>query len=70
MPASYGGFEEWSQRIPEPLLWPGQADPCVTVSKVRENDPERDRLQTILLQWQEHLGLHDSIRFSSLSGGR
>jgi hypothetical protein len=36
---SFGGFEEWSQRIREPLLWLGQADPCVTVSKVRENDP-------------------------------
>jgi hypothetical protein len=66
--ASFGGFEDWSQRIREPLLWLGQADPCVTVSKVRENDPERDRLQTVLLQWQEHLGLHNKYTIQQVIG--
>jgi hypothetical protein len=51
----YGGFADWSRRVREPLIWLGEADPCDTVGKVRENDPMRDDLATVLLQWKEHL---------------
>ena len=50
-----GGFEVWSRRVREPLIWLGEADPCDTVDKVRANDPMRDELGTVLLQWKEHL---------------
>ena len=52
----YGSFNDWSQRVREPLLWLGEADPCETVGKVRESDPQRDGLATVLLQWKENLG--------------
>ena len=56
----YGSFADWSRRVREPLIWLGQADPCDTIDKVRKGDPARDDLRTVLLQWQEHLGLNSA----------
>jgi hypothetical protein len=56
----YGGFTDWSRRVREPLLWLGEPDPCDTVAKVRANDPMRDELGAVLLQWKEHLGVHSA----------
>jgi hypothetical protein len=54
--APFGSFEEWSYRIRAPLLWLGCADPCGTVQKVRDSDPQRTALGTVLAQWQANLG--------------
>lgn len=54
----FGGFADWSRRVREPLIWLGETDPCDTVAKVRENDPVRDDLGTVYLQWQEYLGMN------------
>jgi hypothetical protein len=54
--ASPGSFEEWSQRVREPLVWLGRADPCGTMLKVKDNDPVRAALAIVLAQWKEHLG--------------
>jgi hypothetical protein len=51
-----GSFESWSYRLREPLIWLGCADPCETVTKVREDDPRRNALLTVLVQWKEALG--------------
>ena len=51
-----GSFEQWSRRIREPLVWLGRADPCGTIDRVRENDPTREALWTVVVQWEEHLG--------------
>jgi hypothetical protein len=53
----YGGFADWSRRVREPLIWLGEADPCATVAKVRENDPQRDWLMTVVMQWKANLVL-------------
>jgi putative DNA primase/helicase len=53
---AFGSFEEWSRRIREPLVWLGHADPCETITKVRENDPTRIALNAVLVQWKENLG--------------
>jgi putative DNA primase/helicase len=53
----FGSFDTWSQRVREPLVWLGCADPCETVAKVREDDPKLSALLTILLQWKEALGI-------------
>ena len=53
----YGGFADWSRRVREPLIWLGEADPCETVAKVRENDPQRDWLMTVVMQWKANLVL-------------
>jgi len=55
--APFGSFEEWSQRIREPLVWLGYADPCETMAKVRDNDPRRTELGAVLAQWKEVLGV-------------
>ena len=52
----FGSFESWSYRVREPLVWLGCADPCETVAKVREDDPRRTALLTVLVQWKDALG--------------
>ena len=51
----FGGFDDWSIRVREALIWLGEVDPCETVSKVRENDPQRVRLMAVVMQWKEDL---------------
>jgi hypothetical protein len=55
--APFGSFENWSYRVREPLIWLGCADPCETVAKVREDDPRRTALLTVVVQWKEALGI-------------
>src|SRR5262245_13318341 len=54
--APFGGFEDWSQRIREPLIWLGAADPCDTISKVRASDPDQEALGAVMAQWKRCLG--------------
>src|SRR6202030_2993753 len=35
----WGGFDNWSREIREPLVWLGVADPCATRERVIANDP-------------------------------
>jgi hypothetical protein len=42
--------------VRQPLIWLGRADPCDTVAKMRQDDPKRAALTTIVLQWNEALG--------------
>ena len=51
----FGGFESWSYRIREPLVWLGEADPCDTVKMVRERDPIREILVLVLAQCHSRL---------------
>jgi hypothetical protein len=54
----FGGFEQWSARVREALLWLGCSDPCGTVAKTRSNDPELEALRGMVVQWRDHLGLN------------
>ena len=54
--APFGSFDAWSHRVREPLIWLDRPDPCDTVAKVREDDPKRATLLTVLVQWQQALG--------------
>jgi putative DNA primase/helicase len=56
-----GSFEEWSYRIRCPLLWLDRADPCDSIKTIRENDPLRALLNTILIQWKRALGTLNSF---------
>jgi hypothetical protein len=38
----WGGFDDWSTCIREPLLWLGLTDPCKTRAFVLADDPERE----------------------------
>jgi hypothetical protein len=57
---AFGSFEEWSYRIREPLVWVGQDDPCETVTKIREGDPEREGLCAVIEGWQALLGTENT----------
>ena len=59
--APFGSFEEWSYRIRCPLLWLDRVDPCDSIKTVRENDPLRALLNTVLIQWKEALGTADAF---------
>jgi hypothetical protein len=52
-----GSFEDWSFRIRSPLLWLDRHDPCDSIATVRESDPYRSMLNTVLVQWKEKLGV-------------
>src|SRR5262249_26525850 len=55
-----GSFEDWSFRIRQPLLWLDYNDPCDSIETVRENDPRRDALLTVLLEWRQAIGVQKS----------
>jgi uncharacterized protein DUF3854 len=40
--SAWGGFENWSASIREPLIWAGLADPCKSREAVLADDPERE----------------------------
>ncbi len=44
----FGGFEDWSRIVREPLIWLGCADPCATRERVRAGDTERENLSALL----------------------
>jgi hypothetical protein len=64
----FGGFEEWSHRIREALVWLGEPDPCGTVAKVRDNDPERERLAAVVAQWAQYLKLDTRYTIQDVVG--
>jgi hypothetical protein len=60
---AFGSFAGWSHRIREALIWLGEKDPCDTITKVRENDPQRDLLATVVSQWETTLCL--GVRYTA-----
>jgi putative DNA primase/helicase len=56
-----GSFEEWSYRIRCPLLWLDRDDPCDSIKTIRENDPLRSLLNTVLIQWRAALKTADAF---------
>jgi putative DNA primase/helicase len=50
---AWGGFEDWSASIREPLIWLGCPDPCGTRENVIADDPERERAWAIFRAWYE-----------------
>jgi hypothetical protein len=55
--APLGGFEQWSVRVRDALVWLGCGDPCETIVKVRGKDPEQEVLEAVVMQWKDHLGI-------------
>ena len=51
-----GSFESWSNWIRSALIWVGEADPCVTMEKVRATDPKLEALATVMQNWATVIG--------------
>jgi hypothetical protein len=48
----WGGFDQWSREIREPLIWLGLADPCATRERIIVSDPDRESTAEVLRGWQ------------------
>jgi len=55
--APLGGFETWSVRVRDALVWLDCGDPCATITKVRSDDPEQEALMAVVMQWRDYLGV-------------
>jgi hypothetical protein len=53
---AWGGFDEWTATIREPLVWLGAADPCATRQHVIEDDPDREQAAALLSAWHSAVG--------------
>jgi putative DNA primase/helicase len=51
-PAALGSFEAWSDLVRGALTWLGCADPAESLETVRQSDPVRACLATIMAQWK------------------
>ena len=65
---AFGGFEDWSYRVREALIWLDRTDPCETSVDVRESDPRRGELVTIVEQWKQHLALNQDYTVQQVIG--
>jgi hypothetical protein len=63
-----GSFEDWSFRIREPLVWLGKVDPCETLAEIRDNDPHRAELITVIMQWKENLAVGQCYSVQDIIG--
>ena len=52
----WGGFEDWSASIREPLIWLEMADPCDSRSALIAEDPEREETLAALRTLREEFG--------------
>lgn len=50
-----GGFEDWSYRIREPLVWLGESDPVETTLEAKKSDPAWEALTAVVTQWRNRL---------------
>jgi putative DNA primase/helicase len=65
---AFGGFEDWSYRIREALIWLDRIDPCETLAEVRESDSHRGELITVIEQWKQHLALDQGYTVQQIIG--
>jgi hypothetical protein len=52
-----GSYEEWTAAVRAPLIWLGQPDPCASMEKAREEDPELSAIRELFAHWRDHLSL-------------
>jgi hypothetical protein len=60
-----GSFSEWSW-IRDALIWLGEADPCDTMEKVRQNDPKLGAVVAVISQWAEVIGYDKRVTTKDL----
>jgi putative DNA primase/helicase len=41
-------FQMWSDSVRSALVWCGEPDPCLTMERVRDNDPETAQLEALI----------------------
>lgn len=66
LPPPFGGFEDWSFRVREALIWLDRVDPCETQAAVRGSDTHRDELIVVMEQWKQHLVLEQLYKVQEI----
>jgi putative DNA primase/helicase len=61
-----GSFVEWSNWIRGALIWLGEADPCETMEKIRQNDPKLGAVVAVISQWAEVIGYDKRVTTKDL----
>jgi putative DNA primase/helicase len=56
-PKPLGGYEVWSRRVRNALVWLGLEDPCKTTEKVKKEDPRAAELAAVLETWKDLIGI-------------
>lgn len=51
-----GSFEQWSTTVRDAIMWAGTADPCETMKRARDSDPERELITSLINSWQAVAG--------------
>ena len=59
--SALASFGEWSDTVRSALVWLGRADPCDTMERAREDDPELEELREVIVRW------HEAIRFEPIA---
>jgi len=49
-----GSYAEWSKLVRAALVWLDEADPCSTMERIRDNDPERAKNLALLSEIKRH----------------
>ena len=49
-------FDGWSDTVRSALVWLGFADPCATMEKARDEDPELDEIREVMSAWWGVMG--------------
>ena len=58
-----GSFNQWSDSVRQPLVWLGLPDPAASLLNGMGDDPDRELLERLILNWSEaYLGAHVSLR--------
>jgi hypothetical protein len=62
----FGGFEEWSRFVREPLIWLGLPDPVKSQEQARKDDPKRSAARELIALWKESLGTSETYRVRNI----
>jgi len=55
-PMPMNSFGMWSDSVRSALIWLGYADPCATIEKAREDDPELQQLRQFIEAFETDIG--------------
>jgi len=56
MPIPLGSFEVWSRWVRAAAICATNADPCATMERIQTQDPEVERLVSVIHEWQAIIG--------------
>lgn len=50
-----GSYGTWSDTVRSSLMWLGEVDPVASMETLRDEDPERLEIRSLLANWRDHL---------------